>query len=101
MDNDEKKLFLKVANLNFSVRTNNVLRLANINYIGDLIQCEPIQLLRMPNCGRRSLNEIEHKLKEMLLQLGTILEGWPPQDILEKVEIYNSLNKFIYSWEKS
>ena len=82
-------LLKKVEELELSVRSYNCLQADNIVYIGDLVQKTPAELLRTPNFGRKSLNEIEEVLAVMGLELGTKLEGWPPEhieDLARKLE---------------
>ena len=71
--------FKKVAELEFSVRTANCLKNDNIIYIGDLVQKTAAEMLRTPNCGRKSLNEIKEVLVQMGLHLGMEIPGWPPK----------------------
>jgi DNA-directed RNA polymerase alpha subunit len=64
-----------------SVRTFNCLKNENITRIGDLVQKTEAEILRMPNFGRKSLNEIKEMLAEMGLHLGMDVPAWPPEDI--------------------
>jgi hypothetical protein len=74
--------FLKRANsLDLSVRTANCLANGNIVYIGDLVQMTEAEILRMPNTGRKSLNEIKEQLAQMELHLGMEVPGWSPKNI--------------------
>lgn len=74
-------LLRKVQDLDLNVRCLNCLQNANITYIGDLVvQCES-DLLKTPNFGRKSLNEIKAKLSKFGLRLGGEVPGWPPEDI--------------------
>jgi hypothetical protein len=73
--------FKKVDELELSVRTANCLRNDNIIFIGDLAQKTEAEMLRTPNFGRKSLNEIMGILAEMGLRLGVEIPGWPPEDI--------------------
>ena len=76
--------FLKrVDDLVFSVRTDNCLKFEGIVYIGDLVQKTEDEMLRLPNFGRRSLNEIKEVLAQMELNLGMDVPGWPPENIDE------------------
>ena len=83
-------LFLKkVDELELSVRSANCLKNDNIVYIGDLIQKTEADMLRTPNFGRKSLNEIKEVLSGMCLHLGMDVEDWPPdniEDIAKKFE---------------
>jgi DNA-directed RNA polymerase subunit alpha len=74
-------LLKKVDELELSVRSANCLKNDNIVYIGDLIQKTEAEMLRTPNFGRKSLNEIKEVLAQMGLHLGMDVTGWPPEDI--------------------
>jgi len=74
-------LLKKVDELELSVRSANCLKNDNIVYIGDLIQKSEGEMLRTPNFGRKSLNEIKEVLAGMGLHLGMEVSGWPPEDI--------------------
>lgn len=76
-----KNLLKKVDELELSVRSANCLKTENILYIGDLVQKTESELLRTPNFGRKSLNEIREVLSRMGLELGISVEGWPPENI--------------------
>ncbi|MBF0095895.1 MAG: DNA-directed RNA polymerase subunit alpha [Magnetococcales bacterium] len=76
-------LFRKVDELELSVRSANCLKNDEIVYIGDLVQKTEAEMLKTPNFGRKSLNEIKEVLEEMDLSLGMVLEGWPPENIDE------------------
>ena len=86
---EEKKVVLpfppillkKVDELELSVRSANCLKNDNIVYIGDLVQRSETDMLRTPNFGRKSLNEIKEVLETMGLHLGMTVEGWPPENI--------------------
>lgn len=69
----------KVEDLELSVRSMNCLRNDNIVYIGDLVKKTEGEMLRTPNFGRKSLNEIKEVLAQMGLSLGMNVEGWPPE----------------------
>jgi len=71
-------LLKKVDELELSVRSANCLKNDNIVYIGDLIQKTEAEMLRTPNFGRKSLNEIKEVLASMGLHLGMEVEDWPP-----------------------
>ena len=71
-------LLRPVDELELTVRSSNCLRAENIHYIGDLIQRTENDLLKTPNLGRKSLNEIKDVLASRGLSLGTALEHWPP-----------------------
>ena len=81
-----KNLLRKVDELELSVRSANCLKNDNIVYIGDLVQRSEPEMLRTPNFGRKSLNEIREVLKIMGLELGMIIESWPPENIEELVK---------------
>ena len=74
-------LLKKVDELELSVRSANCLKNDNIVYIGDLIQKSEAEMLRTPNFGRKSLNEIKEVLAGMGLHLGMEVPDWPPEDI--------------------
>ena len=74
-------LMRPVDDLELTVRSANCLKAENIYYIGDLIQRSETELLKTPNLGRKSLNEIKEVLASRGLTLGTKLENWPPADL--------------------
>lgn len=74
-------LLKKVDELELSVRSANCLKNDNIVYIGDLIQKTEAEMLRTPNFGRKSLNEIKEVLAGMGLHLGMDVPYWPPENI--------------------
>ncbi len=74
-------LLKKVDELELSVRSANCLKNDNIVYIGDLIQKTEAEMLRTPNFGRKSLNEIKEVLTTMGLHLGMDIVDWPPENI--------------------
>ncbi len=74
-------LLRKVEELELSVRSANCLKNDEIVYIGDLVQKSESEMLRTPNFGRKSLNEIKEVLTTMSLELGMKIEGWPPENI--------------------
>ncbi len=76
-------LLKKVDELELSVRSANCLKNDNIVYIGDLIQKTEAEMLRTPNFGRKSLNEIKEVLATMGLHLGMEVANWPPDNIEE------------------
>ena len=78
-----KNLLRKVDELELSVRSANCLKNDNIVYIGDLVQKTEGEMLRTPNFGRKSLNEIKEVLATMGLHLGMEIPGWPPENIEE------------------
>ena len=76
-----KNLLRKVDELELSVRSANCLKNDNIVYIGDLVQKSEAEMLRTPNFGRKSLNEIKEVLSQMGLHLGMEISNWPPDNI--------------------
>jgi len=78
-----KNLLRKVDELELSVRSMNCLKNDNIIYIGDLVQKSEGEMLRTPNFGRKSLNEIKEVLNTMSLYLGMEIPNWPPDNIAE------------------
>jgi len=78
-----KNLLRKVDELELSVRSMNCLKNDNIIYIGDLVQKTESEMLRTPNFGRKSLNEIKEVLNSMSLYLGMEIPNWPPENIAE------------------
>ena len=76
-------LLKKVDELELSVRSANCLKNDNIIYIGDLVQKTEAEMLRTPNFGRKSLNEIKEVLAQMGLHLGMEVPDWPPENIEE------------------
>ena len=78
-----KNLLRKVDELELSVRSANCLKNDNIIYIGDLVQKTEADMLRTPNFGRKSLNEIKEVLTQMGLHLGMDIPNWPPENIEE------------------
>tara|TARA_A100001037_G_scaffold282630_1_gene287400 strand:+ start:395 stop:1411 length:1017 start_codon:yes stop_codon:yes gene_type:complete len=78
-----RNLLRKVDELELSVRSANCLKNDNIIYIGDLVQKSEQEMLRTPNFGRKSLNEIKEVLSQMGLHLGMDILEWPPENIEE------------------
>ncbi len=78
-----RNLLRKVDELELSVRSANCLKNDNIVYIGDLVQKTEQEMLRTPNFGRKSLNEIKEVLSSMGLALGMNVTTWPPENIEE------------------
>jgi DNA-directed RNA polymerase subunit alpha len=81
-------LLKKVDELELSVRSANCLKNDNIVYIGDLIQKTEAEMLRTPNFGRKSLNEIKEVLAQMGLHLGMDVANWPPENIEDLAKRY-------------
>ena len=78
-----RNLLKRVEELELSVRSMNCLKNDNIIYIGDLVQKTEPEMLRTPNFGRKSLNEIKEVLNTMSLYLGMEIPNWPPDNIAE------------------
>ncbi len=81
-------LLKKVEELELSVRSANCLKNDNIIYIGDLVQKSESEMLRTPNFGRKSLNEIKEVLQQMELNLGMSVPDWPPENIDDLAKKY-------------
>ncbi len=81
-----RNLLRKVEELELSVRSANCLKNDNITYIGDLVIKSEPDMLRTPNFGRKSLNEIKEVLSTMGLHLGMDVPEWPPEDIDELIK---------------
>ena len=84
-----RNMLKKVDELELSVRSANCLKNDNIVYIGDLVQKTESEMLRTPNFGRKSLNEIKEVLKQMDLELGMDVPSWPPENIEELAKRYD------------
>ena len=76
----------EIFELELSVRSANCLKNDNIVYIGDLVQKTEAEMLRTPNFGRKSLNEIKEVLAKMGIHLGMETPGWPPENIEELIK---------------
>ncbi|ABM04333.1 DNA-directed RNA polymerase subunit alpha [Psychromonas ingrahamii 37] len=76
-------LLRPVNDLELTVRSANCLKAESIYYIGDLVQRTEVELLKMPNLGRKSLTEIKDDLVSRGLYLGMRLENWPPASLIE------------------
>lgn len=83
-----KNLLRKVDELELSVRSANCLKNDNIIYIGDLVSKTESEMLRTPNFGRKSLNEIKEVLSAMGLSLGIDVPEWPPENVEELAKRY-------------
>ncbi len=81
-----RNLLKKVEELELSVRSANCLKNDNITYIGDLVVKSEADMLRTPNFGRKSLNEIKEVLTIMGLHLGMDVPEWPPENIEELIK---------------
>lgn len=74
----DQALLLPVDDLELTVRSANCLKAENIYYIGDLVKRTEVELLKTPNLGKKSLNEIKNVLKIRGLSLGMHIDLWPP-----------------------
>lgn len=77
-----------IEDLELTVRSNNCLKGENIFFIGDLVQCDENRLLKTPNLGRKSLNEIKNILSSRGLSLGMAVKGWPPAELAQQIEMF-------------
>ncbi len=84
----DRNLLKKVDELELSVRSANCLKNDNIVYIGDLVRKTEAEMLRTPNFGRKSLNEIKEVLNSMNLRFGMEIPEWPPENIEELAKKY-------------
>jgi DNA-directed RNA polymerase subunit alpha len=84
----DAKLLKHVDELELSVRANNCLKNDHINWLGELVQKTENDMLKTPNFGRKSLNEIKTQLEAMGLGLGMEVPGWPPENIAELAKKY-------------
>jgi len=82
-DGLENLLVQPIEHLDLSVRSMNCLKSDDVFRVGDLVQRNEQEMLRTPNFGRKSLNEIKEVLENMGLELGMELANWPPQDEAE------------------
>lgn len=71
-------LLRPIDDLELTVRSANCLKAESIHYVGDLVQKTEVELLKTPNLGKKSLNEIKEVLAQHGLQLGMRLDNWPP-----------------------
>lgn len=83
-----RNLLKKVDELELSVRSANCLKNDNIVYIGDLVRKTESEMLKTPNFGRKSLNEIKEVLSGMGLRFGMEIDNWPPENIEELAKKY-------------
>lgn len=81
-----KHLLKKITDLELSVRSHNCLKNDNINYVGDLVIKSESQMLKTPNFGKKSLNEIKELLTHMNLRFGMKVDNWPPKDIEKTIK---------------
>ncbi|MFQ6778189.1 MAG: DNA-directed RNA polymerase subunit alpha [Alphaproteobacteria bacterium] len=84
----DPKLLKHVDELELSVRANNCLKNDKINWLGELVQKTEADMLKTPNFGRKSLNEIKAQLEAMGLGLGMEVPGWPPENVAELAKKY-------------
>lgn len=84
----DRNLLKKVDELELSVRSQNCLKNDNTVYIGDLVCKTESEMLKTPNFGRKSLNEIKEVLATMGLKFGMEVPNWPPEDIEELAKRY-------------
>lgn len=84
----DANLLKKVCDLELSVRSHNCLKNDNIVYIGDLVVKSEPQMLKTPNFGKKSLNEIRELLNTMGLKFGMQVDHWPPDNIEEIIHDY-------------
>lgn len=89
-----KYFLMRIDELELSVRSMNCLKNDNIVYIGDLVQRSENDMLKTPNFGRKSLNEIKEVLAKFGLTLGMYIPGWPPDSIEELAQKVGDLNNF-------
>lgn len=78
-----KNLLRRVDELELSVRSANCLKAEGIVYIGDLVQKTEADMMRTPNFGRKSLNEIKEVLSQLGIGLGMVVTNWPPENLEE------------------
>ena len=81
-------LLKKIEDLELSVRSMNCLRGENITYLGDLVHKTESEMLKTPNFGRKSLNEIKAILSNLGLSLGLSFPAWPPENLEELAKNY-------------
>ena len=85
-DGLDELLAQPIEHLDLSVRSMNCLKSDDVFRVGDLVQRSEQEMLRTPNFGRKSLNEIKEVLENMGLELGMELPNWPPQDAADALE---------------
>ena len=71
----------KIDEMELSVRSYNCLQSENINLIGDLVQRTENEMLKLPNFGRKSLNELKDNLEVLGLTFGMEIDNWPPANV--------------------
>lgn len=77
-------LYKKIDEMELSVRSYNCLKMENINLIGDLVTKTESEMLKLPNFGRKSLNELKDNLKALDLSFGMQVKDWPSSDDKDK-----------------
>lgn len=75
------ELLRSIDDLELTVRSANCLKAEKIEYVGDLVQKTEMELLKTPNLGKKSLNEIKDVLNQNSLRLGMVLDNWPPANL--------------------
>ncbi|MBK5935607.1 MAG: DNA-directed RNA polymerase subunit alpha [Halorhodospira halophila] len=80
-------LLRPIDDLELTVRSANCLKAESIHYVGDLVQRTEVELLKTPNLGKKSLNEIKDTLAEHGLSLGMQLDNWPPPSLGDRARI--------------
>lgn len=74
-----QNLLIRISTLNLSVRTENCMRAAKVRYLGDLVKLTQIQVRKLPNLGKKSLDELNYVLKSFDLKLGMNIPNWSPE----------------------
>ena len=80
-------LLRPIDDLELTVRSANCLKAESIHYVGDLVQRSEVELLKTPNLGKKSLNEIKETLEYHGLSLGMRLDNWPPPSLGDRARI--------------
>jgi len=87
-------IFLRqIDDLELTVRSTNCLKSEHVFFIGDLVQCSEADLLKTPNLGRKSLNEIKNILANRGLSLSMKVEDWPPTELVEEIKILTEIEE--------
>jgi DNA-directed RNA polymerase subunit alpha len=79
-------LLRSIDDLELTVRSANCLKAENIFFIGDLVRCSEQALLKTPNLGKKSLNEIKGVLAMHQLHLDMPVSGWPPEGLHDQIQ---------------
>ena len=82
----DRNLLKKVDELELSVRSAKCLKYECIIYIGDLVQKSESDILKIPNFGRKSFNEIKEVIYQMGLDFGMTIPNWPPENIEDLIK---------------